>query len=463
MYRGLSHGLARAVARQLAYSDGITGTAYGTLSAATSTASGTVHPAGTSAASLDALTSTGWATHTDAALEFDFQHGVADPRLTVSRTGSAWTFDSTGTLVSVAANTLRIWHDPITLQRLGFLQEETRTQSIKNSSATGGVAGTPGTPPTGYAAFSGGGLSRDLAFGTENGMPYTQIRVYGTASGAVASVLLGFVGSGDIASANGQTWTGSVYVKQTAGTGKQLNLTTSERDAGGALLGSSGPNFTATSSYARQTATRINTNASTALETLEVRLNCTDGEVIDATWRFAIPQCELGAWATSPMLTTTAAITRNIDLVSVTSLGAWFNPAEGTMYVDFTPQAIASTLQTYLYFDDGGANERMGIRSSSTSNSMLAVDGGAALVNATIGTIAAGGNYKCAFGYKLNDFAGAQNGGSVATDTGGTVPTVTAMKIGYRLTNGEPANAIFRKVKIYTTRKTNAEIQAMTV
>lgn len=463
MHRDLSQALGRALARELVYSSGISGTAFNTLDAATSSAAGTVHPIGAGAATLDALTSAGWGTHTDAALEFDYQHGVMDPRMTVTRSGSAWTFDSTGTLVSVAANTLRIWHDPTTLQRLGFLQEESRTQSIKNSSATGGVAGTPGTVPTGWSAYSSGsGISRDLAYGTENGMPYAQIRIYGTASGVISGVLLSFVGAGDIPASNGQTWTGSLYIKQTAGASKQVNLTASERDAGGVLLGSTGPTFTATSSYARQTATRINTNGSTALETLEVRFNATNGEVIDATYRIAVPQMELGAWATSPMLTTSAAITRNTDQVAVTSLGAWFNSAEGTMFVDFTPLGIG-TLQTTVYFDDTTANERMGIRSSAGANAMLMVDGNVTQAQSTLGTIVAGTAYKSAMGWKLNDVAGCQNNGTVQTDTGCTIPTVTRMYVGSRQTSGtDPHSAIFRKVKIYATRKSNAEIQAMT-
>jgi hypothetical protein len=350
---------------------GQTGTAANTLTDATSTATGRFGQTGTAANTLDALTSTGWGNHTDAALEFDFQHGVIDPRISISRAGSAWTVDSTGALVSVAANTVRIWHDPNTLARQGALIEELRTNILLNSTT----------------------LSTQSV--TVVASPYT----------------LSFYGTGTV--------------------------TLSGVSSAGPLVG-----------------TGANDRVSLTFTPTAGSLTCT----VSGTVKWA--NLELGSSATSPIITAGGTVTRNADCPQVTSLGAWFNATEGTMFVDFTPWSIG-TLQTYIYFDDGTSNERMGIRSSAGTNAMLVVDGNVTQTTSTLGTVLANTAYKAAMGWKLNDMAGSQNGAAIVTDATATMPTVTAMKIGHRLVSNENTNGVIRKVKIYTTRKTNAEIVAM--
>jgi hypothetical protein len=352
---------------------GQTGTAANTLTDATSTATGRFGQTGTAANTLDALTSTGWGNHTDAGLEFDFQHGVIDPRISISRAGSAWTVDSTGALVSVAANTVRIWYDPNTLARQGALIEEVRTNLLLNSTT----------------------LSTQSVTVT------------------AAAHTLTFYGTGTV--------------------------TLSGVSSAGPLVG-----------------TGANDRVSLTFTPTAGSLTCT----VTGTVKWA--NLELGSFGTSPIITAGSTVTRNADAPQVTSLGAWFNATEGTMFVDFTPWSIG-TLQTYVYFDDGTANERMGIRSSAGTNAMLVVDGNVTQTTSTLAALTANTAYKAAMGWKLNDMAGSQNGGTIVTDATATIPTVTAMKIGHRLVSSENANGVVRKVKIYSTRRTNAEIVAMTV
>jgi hypothetical protein len=403
------------------------------------------------------LSSTG----SGASLDLNFLAGALDGRITVTRSGTATRFNASGQLESVAANTARINYDRATLQCLGLLVEESRTNSLRNSVASGGTAGSPGTAPTGYNLFSGSGLSREVDYGTEFGMPYIQVRLFGTASAGIAGVVTGFVGSGDIAAASGQTWTGSVYARQTAGTFRAINLTVTERGAGGELLASTGPTFTPTASYERQTATRTFNNASTALATLEMRFNMTSGETIDATYRFAIPQVEQGAWASSPILTNGAAVTRAVDHVTM-PLDGWFNPLAGTIYADFTPIGVGTGLQTAVYFDDGTSNERMGIRTSVSAQAFLAVDNSAVQAQTTIGSLVAGAATRAAFAFAANDLAGAQNGDVTSTDPTGTLPTVTRLLIGTRLAGSEAMNAQYRKVRFWGVRRPNAELASIT-
>jgi hypothetical protein len=459
MRRDLSQALTRALARELVFSTGISGTAFNTLTDATSTASG-VHTYGTGAATLDSLTSTGWGTHTDAALEFDYTHGVMDPRMTVTRAGTATVVNAAGLIETVAANTIRITYDPVTLARLGYLNEETRVNLALWSEAFDNAAWTKsGATVTANAATAPDGTTGADKLAEIAGTSVHQIdQTISVTSGTAYTFTI-------YAKAAERSWLRMAAVSAYFGASNSTWFNLANGTVGtnqGATTASITP---AGNGWYRCTYTRTAT-ATNAASNFYINVSDADGGssyngVLGSgayLWGF---QAEAGGWATTYIPTTSATVTRNVDLVAVNSLGAWFNPAEGTMFVDFTPQALG-TLQTYVYFDDTTANERMGIRSSAATNAMLMVDGGVVQVNSSLGTVAANTACKAAMAWKLNDAAGTQNGAAIATDTGCTIPTVTRMLIGFRLTNSEPANAIYRKVKVYATRRTNPEIVAMT-
>jgi hypothetical protein len=77
--------------------------------------------------------------------------------ITFSRAGSATYTNSTGNRQTAATNEPRFDHDPITGECLGLLVEEQRTNSIRNNTMVGAVAGTPGTLPTNWSATAAGG------------------------------------------------------------------------------------------------------------------------------------------------------------------------------------------------------------------------------------------------------------------------------------------------------------------
>lgn len=118
------------------------------------------------------------------------------------------------------------------------------TNGIRNTTGSGAVPGTPGTLPTNWAIFapdSGHGIATQVVgTGIENGIPYVDWRVSGTATaGAVGLTGIFFETSQQIVSAVGQRWTEAVYVKQQAGsqTGCILFNTWVENNSGGASLG----------------------------------------------------------------------------------------------------------------------------------------------------------------------------------------------------------------------------------
>ena len=251
---------------------------------------------------------------------------------TYTRASAGWYFDSNGVLQQAASNALRFDCDPVTRLLKGLLLEEARTNSIRNPRAEGLVAGSPGTLPTNWAGVTNTGLTRTIsAVGTENGIPYFEVRYNGTTSNGAACTLY-FESTTGVAALTGQTWTMSSYIKIVGGSTANfasiayqlLELdnvpTTLVTDSGSAMTLSSAP-----LGQSRQTYT-VTTSGGGTMTNLrpQLRLTPTGGGVaIDITLRIGCPQLERGGVASSPILPTAgvpAATTRAADVTSVTGL-----------------------------------------------------------------------------------------------------------------------------------------------
>lgn len=245
-----------------------------------------------------------------------------------NRASSGWCIDATGSLVEVAADTPRIDHDPVTLAPRGLLLEEARTNSVPNPRAAG--ASGPSTWPTGWNFTNGTGLTVTInGTGVENGFPYIEFRISGTAT-ATANMSLSFVSpTATVAASVGQVWTASLYAKVTGGSGAGFStaaLYITGYDASsviitnvGALLG-----YTAAPlGRYRLTVTGTLSHASTAYVRPRLQFNVNSGAVVDVTLRVAVPQLELAGVASSPILPpvgTPGASTRAVDRARVTGL-----------------------------------------------------------------------------------------------------------------------------------------------
>jgi hypothetical protein len=176
-------------------------------------------------------------------------------------------------------------------------------------------------------------------------------------------------------------------------------------------------------------------------------------------------QLEAGAFPTSYIPTTTTALTRNADAASMTGtdFSSWYNQTEGTFVVNFAiPNATDSRSQ--LTAGDGTANERIIITNSSSlaGTAFRVVDGGSDQCDISRSqSFANNATVKVAGAYKVNDFAISQNGGSVGTDTSGTLPTVTTLFIG---TNGvaQYSNSYISRIAYYPVRNADSQLQALT-
>jgi hypothetical protein len=395
--------------------------------------------------------------------------------ITFTRASTATYFDATGTLQSAAIDVPRLDYDPSTLAARGLLIEEQRTNSIRNNTMVGAVAGTPGTVPTNWAlgGISGGLATQVVGTGTENGIAYIDIRIFGTNSSG-SSVFPGvfFDTTTGIAGTTSQVWSSSVYLSLVAGTGVNFDLAVHEADSGGVFLRSTtlagtGGVPTTGALNTRRRAGSVTLGASTAFVRPLIATTVTNGASVDFTLRIGLPQLELGAFATSVIPTTTTALTRSADVALVNTLSPWFNATEGTIYAELMrPSLIASTAFANAWsISDNTNNERfLAYNTGSVQTIDAAVtDGGVAQATLVAsGSITANTTIKTAFAYAVNDFAWVRDAGTVQTDASGTLPTVDRLYIGANSVGTGQWTGWIRRLTAYPRRLSNAELQAIT-
>ena len=181
-------------------------------------------------------------------------------------------------------------------------------------------------------------------------------------------------------------------------------------------------------------------------------------------------QLEAGAFATSYIPTTTATATRAADVASVTgtNFSSWYNQTEGTLFVSATTNARhngSNSFPRILSVSDGTNNNQM-----ETYYRVLSgyTDAGYGIVNA--GTTQASfdtndnrNGQSIAFGYASNNFPLAIGGTVVATDTSGTVPTVSRLGLGVRGDGGTLLNGTIKRLVYWGQRLPNATLQSITL
>jgi hypothetical protein len=173
-------------------------------------------------------------------------------------------------------------------------------------------------------------------------------------------------------------------------------------------------------------------------------------------------QIEAGSIATSYIPTTTAAVTRNADVISLSgAVSGCIGQTEGTIYTEFEYRTDTSTRRILALSDGSQANRVMLIFAAGSVFAQINAQ------NINIGTPVAGYN-KAAFGYIQNGVSGtltaSLNGAAVVSGTSATYPaslnTVNLGKIEDTATTGQ-INSRIRSAAIYTSRLSNAELIAL--
>jgi hypothetical protein len=356
----------------------------------------------------------------------------------------------------------------------GLLVEEARTNGIRNNSMQGAVAGTPGTIPTNWAQNIGAGITRTIVgTGTSLGINYIDVRYAGTLSAGTQVVALFFDSTTGIAATTGQIWTLSGFVALVGGSVANLTAVTygwNENTSGGAFVSNkTGPNFrtSLTASLQRGSYSTANTGGGTVAAVMPwIQITAPTSTVVDVTLRIGWPQMELGTWATSPIRTTTAAVTRAAEVVTLTTpptFGASFS-----MVGEGTPQApSAYTAQQYLcQVDNGNNNNRETIlRNNGTGNAFgYIASGGVALLSLQPAAWAQNVVGMLAVAGAANDYATSFNGSApLISAVAGSMPAISTVRIGSTLSGGQPWNGWINRIAIWPeTRLGNTDLQTVT-
>jgi len=337
--------------------------------------------------------------------------------------GPGTAVDSNGNWRSFAANTPRI------MPGTGLLIEESRTNGIRNNTMQGASIGTPGVTPSNWLLRNNTGLSTQVvAVGTNQGINTMDLRFFGTASGA--GVLgINFEASTIIAAVTGQAWAQTAFIAIVGGTTTNtgtVSLGTDEDTSGGVFIRSNLGTVPLTSTLTRVTNLfTTGGGVTTAFVLPYFQLAVNGAGAVDITLRIGWPQLELGAFATSPIPTTSAAVTRATDLVTLTSL-----PTFGAAYSLFgfgTPQSptTSGNPQVLVSADDGTTNNRIiTYRSQPAALSRMNVEAaGVALLDYSPPQVWQPNTPgKMGVSYAVGSQIGVYNGGTPGTATSAAVP-----------------------------------------
>jgi len=405
------------------------------------------------------------------------QSGTVDPRITFTRASSATYFNSQGVLTTAPNNVPRIDFDPATGRCLGLLIEGGRTNSIRNNTMVGAVAGTPGTLPTNWASINGstdsGVTLSVIGVGQENGISYIDVGISGTATATSSQLNIALETNSGIAASSGQVWSFSGFSKIVTGSLNNIGIYFQFGElnsSGGYLQGGLLQLQPTTSSLAiqRSSASYTIANASTAFIRPLIYFAITNGQTYNFTLRIGLPQLELGAFATSVIATTTAAATRTIENARI-PLGSWYNASAFSLLVEAQKNTTADTgFATSVELNDGTGNRRISFYNSpSTANLRIDVS---TIVDIPAGTYTSGVPYKIAAavtgtstttGTIVSFFNGAAAGSGITTNLNSA--SYTNMNIGYIgvIGAGNQMNGWIQRIAYYPVAFSNTQLQAM--
>jgi len=349
--------------------------------------------------------------------------GATWARASDNATGKSTYWNASGALAVAASGAVRLQHDPVTLEQLGFLSEPARTNLVRNPRLEGSVVGNPGTVATNMAHSANGGLSAQVVgSGTEDGVPYVDIRVTGT-NAALANITVWFETTTGIAAATGDPISYSVFAKLqalAAGSGpSNFNLLLAElTSVGGVVVQTASAQALPTD--ARLATQRFSYNyvlagGATVANVRPVATVFFAAGTQDATIRFGCPQVENGLFPTMPILPNAgapAATARGADSMTI-ALSGWDTSLGMTIYAEQLPIAQSPQSLTEagtIQIDAGGATNRMALRTVSQTNGqyyvdVIGVNGGTTVIDSSNRVMTMGQSHRVAAAWGPNDFA----------------------------------------------------------
>jgi hypothetical protein len=174
-------------------------------------------------------------------------------------------------------------------------------------------------------------------------------------------------------------------------------------------------------------------------------------------------QLEAGSYPTSYIPTTSAAVTRNADVISKTGISSLIGQTEGTIFVNSYIDH-SNVDNSYLHQIRASNDTRIFIYRESVTNKLgcFALIGGS-VVYTTLTSGAITGNVKAAFAYKSGSFAFYVNGLQVGISSASLSILATLSEFTIDSNNGiENGFFSYNAAALWTTRLTNAQLAQLT-
>ncbi len=395
------------------------------------------------------------------ALGLDFMvPGSLDPRITFTRASTGTYFNSAGVMQSAATNTPRWDYDPATLALRGLLIEEARINVVfqSNDLSNANFASYQVATLTGNAVVAPNGLTQGAQITTSgapggrynaagnplsfnSGTAYTTSCYFKWVSGpttlmlAVASQAnFGGTGGDRTLQFNGQT--GAFVSKSTEVSSYSV------ADAGNGWWRASGT-FTPTSSATGAVAAYASASGTTF-----------------AAWGL---QSEAGTFATSYIPTTSAAVTREVDVCGMPAANTgWFVSPGGSWFAEFISISPLVATSFRRIVTTNAAASVAPITLDNTASKLGQFGGGSLF---TTNAITVGAVAKGATAWTTGAATCCLNGGTVASSaglTGFAAIATNGLRLLTNLTPAEGMNGYIRRVQYWSRILTPAELQTVT-
>lgn len=171
-------------------------------------------------------------------------------------------------------------------------------------------------------------------------------------------------------------------------------------------------------------------------------------------------QLEVG-YATSHIPTQGSSETRVAETCEQTPPSGVIGQTEGSVYFEYFKK---NQNLSFISIDNDTSDNRIFIESILGGNSIRTriISGGIASVDNTSGSVLVNGVNKVALGYDNNDVVLYHNGIQIFTDNTATIPSTSILRLGVNVSNSFQLSDGINEVKLYNTRLSNTELQALT-
>lgn len=228
---------------------------------------------------------------------------------TASSTTARTYVDASGSLKNdLPANAARFDY---TNGKRQLLLENQGTNVLRNNTFQGGTVGTT-TLPTNFSVGNNGGLAVTLINkGEESGVDYADFRVNGTSTQTTTFFIE--LDSQSAASAVNAAWTMTAYMKRVTGAPPALMFDVVQRGSTDNYVADAFIPLPLTDKLERLGGAVITSHASVTQVRGRITFASTTGTAYDFTVRIGLPQLEQSPFASAPIKTSGAAVTRAIE------------------------------------------------------------------------------------------------------------------------------------------------------